>query len=567
MKIIPIHTQDIESKNYSGVAKGIKRSIPGLNSHAEALEILAKLFGYANHKQVISTASYLPRIDKTPEEYFEILKQNSVELGNFDIHALSMGELKYLISFGYFIAPIVDLDQRTIDVIRHYYFESILDDLNSEIEISSPIRGFKKLIKEALSLIPESDHDRFFNMPLSDFFLEFSGRSIFNSWFLELHRAKCYQAIMDATYTGLYVKGPGIVLKGTHEKGAVFTSITTESVMQTVVDRLHDSLFVNGTVKCLNFFVNHLDETAIKLSDFHLDDTPTLVQVKKEYAEEKMRVATDNQPISFMEYAKDFYEDFYENRDGDFAVLAFLYEDYLKEQKEELSEILREVEGEYEIPLKLESIEKKKKHGQNTLIFKLSEEFGEGDTGSVIPYSWTCTIRTSDGDILCLASGHIYSASLECEPSISDIFIFEDNYTIDYDLYVGAFAKKLSAIQGIANSYFSKPSICEYLEDGQIVFMKNLYRDQSGKSSPGDGIAVLKFAVACMYKYFESDLLLVSFVDPPQYTANDADQPESIKKLQKRDVDKICSHIYNGLSEQYGSICEFIFIEPEYKSD
>jgi hypothetical protein len=317
-------------------------------------------------------------------------------------------------------------------------------------------------------------------------------------------------------------------------------------------------ILVGARVKAIDFFITKLDETPIELSDFHLEDKSTLSALKKAYSEDRKKAKKDHEPLTIERFAEKYEVD----PNYPAITLEEDYKLYLGSCREELSETLGYIREEYEIDLGLQSIERKKKYGSNFLIFKLAEEYGEGDTGCVTPYSWHCSIRTGESVILSIASGHIYLANYECTPNISDIFVFEDNYTIDYGRYASAFQQKLEQKQGIGRQSWTNPDISHYLDSGPIVFLKNFYRDQSGNSIAGDGLAVLNFAICSIYKFFQYPMLLVSFVDPPQYTYDDENQPASIRKLQKQDVKTIRNHILGGLSGLSEEIYEFMFIEP-----
>ncbi|MHC5195040.1 hypothetical protein ACYSUW_14895 [Pseudomonas frederiksbergensis] len=532
MNMIPVHSQDLSSKAYSRIAKDLYKSVPELGSYTKALECLAQAFGYSDYKQVLSLASFVPSISKTPDEYTEILKENINKLSLFDASMVNLQIFKYLVSFGYHIQPVTEIDKRTLDILSSYYLRSILLDLGPDDKLSAPLPGFKKLLNSKLSSVPEADQKRLLSLPLPEFFSSnhiLKGYSSLSSDFEQLHRAKCFEAIKEATHTGFVLQAPGIRLSEPHDENQVFLSMTVNSVVQEVCLKMLDVL-VGYRIKAIDFFIGKLDPTPIKLSDFYLKERNTRAAVRKEYSEARKEIQKDFQAVSFDEFSVSCAAD----ADYQGADLEAEYKSYLRYQKDELKESLEELRSEYEIELDLQSIEKKKKYGSNHLVFKLAEEYGEGENGCIVPYSWHCSIRTDNGDILALSSGHLYQSNDEYVPDVSDIFIFEDNYTLDYDAYATPFEEKLKIMQGIGKSSWYKPDISEYLDAGTIVFLKNLYRDQGGKSSPGEGIAVLDFAVACIYKFFSEPMLLVAFVDPPQYTHDNESQPASINQETSR---------------------------------
>lgn len=559
MNMIPVHSQDISSKAYSRIAKDLYKSIPDLGSYTKALECLAQAFGYSDHKQVISLASYVTRISKTPEEYMGNVKENINKLSLFDISLVNLENLKYLVSFGYHVQPVIEIDDRTLDILAMFYFREILADIDKENKFRPPFPGYKKLINSKLSSVPEGGQNKLLGLPLPEFFCSnhiLKDYSSLSADFEQLHRAKCFEAIKEATHTGFVLQAPGMRLIEPHDENQVFLSMTVDSVIQEVCLKMLDVL-VSHRIKAIDFFITKLDETPIKLSDFHLEDRNTLVAVRKEYTEEQNKIKKDYQEISIDEFAAMCAAE-----EEPIADLQEEYKRHLEHQKDELKESLQELAEEYETELQLQSIEENKKFGLNQLVFKLAEEYGEGETGCIFPYSWHCSIRTDNGDILAIASGHLYQANDEYVPDVSDIFTFEDNYTIDYGTYALAFQQKLATMQGISKYSWDKPDISEYLDGGPIVFLKNLYRDQDGKSSPGDGLAVLNFAIDSIYKFFSEPMLLVSFVDPPQYTHDDENQPISIRKRQKKDVKTIRTHILEGLSNRE-EVYEFIFVGPQ----
>jgi hypothetical protein len=557
MTMVPVHTQDVLSKSYSRIAKDLYKSLPEIGSYTKALEILAQAFGYSDHKQVLALASYVPNIRNTPSEYEEIIKNNIKNLSLFDVSAFNYDNLKYLVSFGYEIEPVTEIDTRTIQVLSHFYFREILQDLDKDSKFDCPFKGFKKLISHKVYSLSETEQKRLLALPLPEFFCAnnlLKSYSSLSDDFEVLHRAKCYQAIKEATYTGYLITGPGIKMTGEHDKNQVFMSMTGDSIVSQVSIKMLDVL-VGNRVKAKDFFITKLDTTPIKLSDFHLRDRPTLAALKKACTDERKKAKMDSKPLSIDEFAKDFdvgHEDLEEE-----------YKSYIKFCKSELKDTLDWIRDEYEIDLGLDSIELKKKYGPNFLIFKLAEEYGEGSTGCITPYSWHCSVRTIDGDILSIAAGHIYYANYEYAPDISDIFIFEDNYTISYGKYASAFRQYLESIQGISKHSWAKPDISDYLDAGPIVFLKDFYRDQAGRSCPGDGIAALNYAVTCISKFLESQILLVSFIDPPQYTFDDENQPSFIRKRQKDDIKAIRKHILGGLAGRSEEIYEFMFIKPQ----
>ncbi|MBD8615045.1 hypothetical protein IFT69_15195 [Pseudomonas putida] len=184
-----------------------------------------------------------------------------------------------------------------------------------------------------------------------------------------------------------------------------------------------------------------------------------------------------------------------------------MYEDYVKESKEELSYAKVELQAELNECLRLNPFSSSIDTDFGKIEFFMCQRDTEGCDFSILPYEWICHIRDMSGSPLLTIYGSSYSEAFEGSANSREMFEICDMHTHqELHMYLGYRSLLEGKIdQGNEDMEDLDELMDTILFGSPIVFVQYMKRDMSKIDMKGAGLFALKYSLSCINDHLESD--------------------------------------------------------------